>query len=362
MTKAILLLQDGTLFHGDAFGKVGTSFGELCFNTGMTGYQEIYTDPSYYGQIIINTSAHIGNYGTANIEQESDHPQVTGVIINNAAQYESRGNADLTLQEYFEANNTVAICNVDTRMLVKHIRSKGAMNAAISSDYNNLEELKQQLADVPSMDGLELSSVVSTKKSYEVGDPNAAYKVAVMDYGIKRSILGNFSERGVLCKVFPHNASLDEINDWDPDGFFLSNGPGDPAAMDYAIKFTRDLLATSKPIFGICLGHQLLALACDIPTYKLHQGHRGINHPVINYKTSLCEITSQNHGFSVNETEARNSGQVEVTHVNLNDHTVAGIKVKDKPAFSVQYHPESSPGPQDSRYLFDEFIAILKNS
>ena len=311
-------------------------------------------------QIIINTSSHIGNYGTLDNEQESKEPQINGVIINEYSEVYSRSNSDESLEEYFIKNNTVAIFDIDTRKLVKYIRDKGAMNAIISSETLDIEKLKNLLSKVPPMKNLELSSQVTTKKEYTYGDEKADTKIAVLDLGCKKSILNNFSNRGALCKVFPAKTSYKEMQSWNPDGFFISNGPGDPASMDYAVNTVKEIIDNEQPIFGICLGHQILARACDISTYKLHNGHRGINHPVKNLKSGKSEVTSQNHGFAVSLDEIKESKSLELTHVNLNDETVEGIKVKGKKAFSVQYHPESSPGPHDSRYLFDDFINMIK--
>ena len=358
-SHAVLVLEDGTVFKGKSLGKIGTATGEICFNTGMTGYQEIYTDPSYFGQIIINTSSHIGNYGTINSEQESNNPQINGVIINEYSVVYSRYNSTSSLEDYFLKNKTVAICNLDTRKLVKYVRDKGAMNAIISSENLDISFLKQKLKKVPSMINLELSSRVTTKKEYMYGDESAKYKVAVLDLGCKKSILNNFTNRNVICKVFPAQTSFNKMNEWKPNGFFISNGPGDPASMDYAVSTIKKILDINKPLFGICLGHQLMARACDISTFKLHNGHRGINHPVKNLETGKSEVTSQNHGFSVDYNEVDKSKNIKLTHVNLNDNSVEGTKIIGKKAFSVQYHPESSPGPHDSRYLFDNFIRFF---
>lgn len=357
--KAYLLLEDGLLVEGTAIGKIGTSGGEICFNTGMTGYQEIYTDPSYYGQIIVNTNAHIGNYGAFDAEQESGRPMIAGLVVNEFAHEFSRKSATGSLQQYLESRNVVGIANIDTRMLVRYIRSKGAMNAIISSELTP-EQLKAEIKKVPSMNGLELSSVVTTKEAYTVGDANAPIKVAVLDLGIKLSIVTNLASRGVYCKVFPAKTSFAEMKAWNPHGYFISNGPGDPSVMAYAIETVKQTLDSGKPLFGICLGHQLLALASGISTYKMHHGHRGLNHPVKNLITGKGEMTSQNHGFSVNEKDIEKNSNVEVTHVHLNDNTIMGIRLKDRKAFSVQYHPEASPGPHDSRYLFDEFIEMIQ--
>lgn len=359
--QALLVLEDGTSYRGSHVGQKGTTGGEICFNTGMTGYQEIYTDPSYFGQIILNTNSHIGNYGVRLVEEEeSESIKISGLVCNSFSDVFSRQQADESLQTYFEKANIVGISDVDTRHLVRHIREKGAMNAMISSEILEPEALLDELKKVPSMAGLELSSVVSTKEPYFVGDEaTAKWRVAVMDYGVKKNILKHLSKRGCYCKVFPAKTATSEILAWEPDGFFISNGPGDPSSMSYAVDTVRDLLATGRPLFGICLGHQLLALANGIGTYKMHNGHRGLNHPVKNLITGLSEITSQNHGFGVVAEQVYASDNVEVTHVNLNDKTVEGIRLKDKPAFSVQYHPEASPGPHDSHYLFDNFVGLL---
>lgn len=357
---AVLYLEDGSVFRGKSVGKIGTTTGEICFNTGMTGYQEIFTDPSYFGQLLVTTNAHIGNYGTKDLDSESDKIMISGLICKNFNIFYSRQVADQSIQDYFEKENLVGISDVDTRAIVRHIRSKGAMNAIISSEILEIGELKKILAKVPSMSGLELASKVSTEKPYFVGDPHASYKVAVLDYGVKKNILKCLSDRGCYLKVFSAKTPFEEIQNWEPDGYFLSNGPGDPASMDYAVQTTKNILKSDKPLFGICLGHQLLALALDIPTYKMHHGHRGINHPVKNLNSGKAEITSQNHGFGVSpEAIMANKDKLEITHVNLNDETIEGIRLKDYKAFSVQYHPEASPGPHDARYLFDEFIQMI---
>lgn len=358
---AVLLLEDGTSFKGKAIGKIGISGGEICFNTGMTGYQEIYSDPSYYGQIIVNTASHIGNYGASNDEQESGNPQIKGLVVNNFSHKFSRATADEGLQEYLERNNTVGITDIDTRKVVRHIRDKGAMNAIISSDILDIDQLMKELANVPSMESLELSSKVTTHEPYLHGDDKAKVKIAVLDLGVKASILKNLTERGAVCKVFPAKTNYEEMNKWSPDGYFISNGPGDPAAMQYAVDTVKNILDADLPVFGICLGHQIIARACGIDTYKMHHGHRGINHPVKNLFSGKSEITSQNHGFSVDIQGVLNSDKVTLTHTNLNDETVEGISINGKRAFSVQYHPESSPGPHDSRYLFDQFLQLITN-
>ncbi len=354
------MLEDGTAFHGFAGGKIGTATGEICFNTGMTGYQEIFTDPSYFGQILVATHEHIGNYGIRESDVESESIKIAGLVCRSFNINYSRKLADKNIEEYFLEQNKVAITGVDTRAVVRHIRSKGAMNCIISSETTDIEVLKKKLNEVPSMAGLELSSQVSTKTAYTVGDENAPLKVAVLDLGVKKNIIRCMNERGIFVKVFPAKTSLKEMSAFNPDGYFISNGPGDPAAMPYAVQTVKEILALKKPLFGICLGHQILAEATGISTYKMHNGHRGCNHPVKNLMTGHCEITSQNHGFNVKDDEIKNHNEVEITHVNLNDNTVEGLRLKNVPAFSVQYHPESSPGPHDSRYLFDEFVKLMK--
>ncbi len=358
--KAVLLLQDGTILHGRAFGKIGTSTGEICFNTGMTGYQEVFTDPSYYGQVLIMNSVHVGNYGVKAADVESDGVKVKAVIGRNLEEQFSRLQADGSLQQYFEQQNVVAIDGVDTRALVAHVRTQGAMNCIISSDNLDVESLKIELKKVPSMAGLELASVVSTKEPYYLGDAESKIRVAVLDYGVKKNILNCLVERGAYVKVHNAKTSFVEMQSFNPNGYFISNGPGDPEPMDYAVKTVKEILAAEKPLFGICLGHQLLALANDIPTFKMHHGHRGLNHPVKNIITGKSEITTQNHGFGVNPDAVRASRDVEITHLNLNDDSIEGIRIKNKPAFSVQYHPEATPGPHDSRYLFDDFMAMMQ--
>lgn len=358
--KATLLLADGMVFHGSLIGNPGTNGGEICFNTGMTGYQEIYTDPSYTGQIVVTTTSHIGNYGVHADEIESEHPCVAGIVVNSFSDIFSRTDASGSLQDYLVKYGITGIADIDTRLLVRHLRSAGAMNAIISSEFEeDLDGLRTELAKVPDMNGLELSSTVCTEQPYFVGDEDSPIRVACVDYGIKKNILRSLTSRGVFCKVFPAKTTFAEMEAWSPDAYFLSNGPGDPAVMDYAVETVKEILGTSKPLFGICLGHQLLGEAVGIKTYKMHHGHRGLNHPIKNLLTGKSEITSQNHGFNVVREDAENHPNVEITHVHLNDNTVAGIRLKDRPAFAVQYHPESSPGPHDSRYLFDEFIALI---
>ena len=357
--KAILLLEDGKVFEGKAAGKIGTTTGEICFNTGMTGYQEIFTDPSYFGQIVIMNNVHVGNYGVEESEIESDSIKISGMICKKFSDGFSRKRAKDSLQHYFEKDNIVSISDVDTRSIVRYVRDKGAMNCIISSEITDIEELKALLAKVPSMNGLELSSKVATKTAYEVGEKTAKYKIAVLDFGVKKNILRSLTQRDCFLKVFPLKTTLKELTDFNADGYMLSNGPGDPSVMTDEILLIKQLVEIGKPIFGICLGHQLLAQSQGISTFKMHAGHRGINHPVKNIITGKCEITSQNHGFTVNADDIAKNSNIEITHVNLNDHTIEGIRLKNKLVFSVQYHPEACPGPLDSRYLFDDFIANL---
>jgi len=358
--KALVLLADGTIFYGKSVGIEGTVTGEICFNTGMTGYQEIFTDPSYFGQIMVTTNAHIGNYGVNELEVESNSIKISGLIVRNFSFEHSRVDSNGNLKDWFVEHNLVAISDVDTRALVSYIRDHGAMNAIISTDIDNIDNLKAQLSKVPSMEGLELASKVSTKEPYFVGDENSEFKIAALDIGIKKNILRNFVKRGAYIKVFPYDASFEDLYSWNPDGYFISNGPGDPEPLIEAQKLAKEIIQRDLPLFGICLGHQVIALANGISTYKMHNGHRGINHPVKNLLTGKGEITSQNHGFAINREETEAHSDIEITHVHLNDQTVAGIRLKNKNCFSVQYHPEASPGPHDAEYLFDQFIENIK--
>jgi carbamoyl-phosphate synthase small subunit len=357
--QAILLLADGTIFYGKSIGISGTTFGEVCFNTGMTGYQEIFTDPSYFGQIMVATNPHIGNYGVNVNEVESDGIKIAGLVCKNFSFNHSRPDSESNLFDYFEKQNLVCISDVDTRALVSYIRDNGAQNAVISTDGTSIEELKKQLAAVPDMEGLELASTVSTKEPYFFGDENATYKIAALDLGIKRNILRNLAKRDCYIKVFPYNSSFADLQSFNPNGYFLSNGPGDPEPLTGVQSVAKEIINSDKPLFGICLGHQIIALANGVSTYKMFNGHRGINHPVMNILSGKGEITSQNHGFAVNREELENHADLEITHYHINDNTVAGMQMKSKKCFSVQYHPEASPGPHDSSYLFDKFIDSL---
>ncbi|MFK7000611.1 glutamine-hydrolyzing carbamoyl-phosphate synthase small subunit [Flavobacterium oreochromis] len=360
--SAILLLADGTIFHGKSIGISGKTFGEVCFNTGTTGYQEIFTDPSYFGQIMVTTNAHIGNYGVNSKEIESDKIMISGLVCKNFSHFHSRPDSESNLFDYFQKQNLICISDVDTRALVSYIRDNGAQNAVICTDGTSIEELKKELAVTPDMKGLELASKVSTTMPYFFGNENATYKISALDLGIKKNILRNLAQRDCYIKVFPYNASFEELKEFNPDGYFLSNGPGDPDPLHNAQEVARQILSEDKPLFGICLGHQVIALANGVSTYKMFNGHRGINHPVKNLISGRGEITSQNHGFAVNKEELENHNELEITHVHLNDNTVAGMRMKNKKCFSVQYHPEASPGPHDSSYLFDQFVLNIKEN
>ena len=358
--NAVLLLEDGTVFYGKAAGMIGSATGEICFNTGMTGYQEIFTDPSYFGQLMVTTNAHIGNYGVHKKDDQSNSIKIAGLICKNFSYEFSRPLADMSLEKYLIKNGLFGISDVDTRALVNYIRENGAMNAVISTEIDQEDALIKKLFDMPSMEGLELASKVSTKEPYFVGDPGAEFKVAALDLGVKGSILGHLSDRNIYIKVFPFDTSFEEMQNWEPDGFFISNGPGDPNPLHHAQKVAKEIIKHNLPLFGICLGHQIIALANGIPTYKMFNGHRGINHPVINLKTGKGEITSQNHGFAVDKSIAESNKEFDISHIHLNDQTVAGLKMKNKNCFSVQYHPEAGPGPNDASYLFDEFYKNIK--
>ncbi len=359
---AVLLLEDGTTFYGRSAGKIGTTSGEICFNTGMTGYLEIFSDPSYFGQIMVTTNAHIGNYGINRNEIESDKMKISGLVCNKYTNLYSRKTADCSIHEFFLEEGMVAISDIDTRMLVRHIREKGAMNAIISSETLDTEELAAQLRKVPDMSGLELASKASVKEPYFMGDPAADYKVAVLDLGVKNAILHHLISRNCYLQVFPARTTFEEMEEWQPDGYFFSNGPGDPKPMDYAVTTAKAILKNEKPFFGICLGHQIFALAMGVPTYKMHHGHRGLNHPVKDLTHGFSTITTQNHGFAIDSEAVKNHKELEITHINLNDDSVEGMRHKKKNAFSVQYHPEASPGPHDTFYHFDEFINLIQSN
>jgi len=358
--EAVLLLADGTLFRGRAIGAQGTAVGEICFNTGMTGYQEVFTDPSYTGQIMTMASPHIGNYGVKEGEEESGKVTIAGLVVKKYSDVWSRPGGTGALDDYLKRQGIVGISDIDTRKLVRHIRDHGHQNAIISSAEMNVERLREQLAQAPSMQGRELSSQVSTTKPYEVGSSTAAFRVALVDFGVKRNIERCLVERDCRVRVFPMSTSLQDLLAWKPDGIMLSNGPGDPSAMPASVELVKAIVNSGLPVFGICLGHQLLAESLGMRTEKMHHGHRGINHPIKDLTTGRDEVTSQNHGFVVNRADAEKNSAIEITHVHLNDGSIAGLRLKDRPVFCVQYHPEAGPGPNDSRYLFDRFVENMR--
>lgn len=355
---AKLALSDGTIVEGTAIGERGLTGGELCFNTSMTGYQEIMTDPSYHGQLMMMTYPHIGNYGASDIDMEADEPMVAGFIVRSFTRRHSNRQADESLDDFMRRFGLVGIAGVDTRALVRHIRDKGVMNAVISSEELDDEALLDRARDWPSMEGLELASRVTTESAYTFCEGEGA-RIAVYDFGVKKNILRSFRKRGCTVRVVPGDTPLDDVLAWDPDGLFFSNGPGDPRAMPEAIDRVGRALDTGLPIFGICLGHQLMALAQDFDVYKMFVGHRGANHPVKNLKTERVEVTTQNHGFAVDE-DSIDPAVADVTHVNLNDGTVEGLRFQTFTGLSLQYHPEASPGPHDSHYHFDTFMDMMQ--
>lgn len=369
---ALLVLADGTAYPGLSFGATGTAIGEVVFNTGMTGYQEVLTDPSYCGQIVTFTYPELGNTGVNEDDDESAHPQVRGTIARNVCFKPSNWRSTQSLPDYLRQHHILAIYGIDTRALTRKLRSIGAMNGAISTEILDPVELLSHVQDAPSMAGLNLVREVSTKASYEWLDTtNATWEfgpvaesadaapltVVAIDFGIKRNILRRLASYGCRIIVVPANTPPEEILKHNPDGIFLSNGPGDPSAVSEGIATTKALLTSQKPIFGICMGHQILGLSLGAETFKLKFGHRGLNQPCGLHQQ--VEITSQNHGFAITA-ESLESADVEITHLNLNDRTVAGLRHKTLPLFSVQYHPEASPGPHDADYLFDRFVKIMR--
>jgi carbamoyl-phosphate synthase small subunit len=367
--KAILYLEDGTVFEGRSFGAKGSKCGEVVFNTAMTGYQEILTDPSYYEQIITMTYPLIGNYGTNSADWESRKSFVSGFIVKENCPYPSNWRIEASLHKYLRDNNVIGLEGIDTRKLVRHIREKGAMRGILSSEEFDPKTLSKQLDKYPGLVGRDIVQDVAVDKAYawdkgftdvltgEEKKPEAVYHVVAMDFGMKHNILRLLRSHGCRVTVMPGRSTAEEILAKKPDGVFLSNGPGDPAPVSYAVDTVKQLLG-KVPIFGICLGHQLLGLALGAKTYKLKFGHRGANHPVKNLETGIIEITSQNHGFCVDLDSLKDKG-IEQTHINLNDNTSEGIRSKELAAFSVQYHPEASPGPHDSRYLFESFTQLM---
>jgi carbamoyl-phosphate synthase small subunit len=381
MTDALLVLEDGTAFRGRSFGARGTTPGEVVFNTSLSGYQEVLTDPSYHGQIVTMTYPHIGNYGVNGEDAESHRVRVAGFVVREAVREYSNWRASGSLQDYLADAGIVGIDDVDTRKLTRHIRSRGAMRAAISTEILTPDALRDEVMASPEMTGLNLVDPVTTEQPYHAHDVTGVsptpresgtlFKVAAYDYGIKFNILRLLAAHGCDVTVFPAGHPAADILSRGFDGVFLSNGPGDPAAVGAAIRNTKELLQKRVPIFGICLGHQILGLALGGKTYKLKFGHRGINQPVKSHVTQTVEITSHNHGFAVDPSSfdadadgalRTDFGRAEVSHTNLNDDTCEGLRCLDVPAFSVQYHPEAAPGPHDARYLFDEFVGLMEKS
>lgn len=358
---AILVLEDGRAFRGRAFGAEGETFGEMVFNTSMTGYQEILTDPSYAGQIICMTYPLIGNYGVNQQDVESRKPWVEGFVVKEASRISSNWRAEETLDSYLKHHKIVGIEQIDTRALVRHIRDKGAMRAVISTTDLDEKSLLEKVIHSPEMQNRELASAVTIEKKYDYpANREAKFHVIAYDFGVKTNSLREFAKFGCQVTVVPQDTSAEEVLAMKPDGIFLSNGPGDPASMKNVVAEINKLTNSNVPIFGICLGHQILGQVFGGKTYKLKFGHRGGNQPIKNLETGKVEITAHNHGFAV---EAKSLPvEVEVTHINLNDNTVAGLKHKKLPIFSVQYHPESAPGPHDSEYLFEDFIKLMEKN
>ncbi|MEB3265994.1 MAG: glutamine-hydrolyzing carbamoyl-phosphate synthase small subunit [Cyanobacteriota bacterium] len=368
--SALLVLADGTVLQGEAFGARGTAIGEVVFNTGMTGYQEVMTDPSYAGQLVTFTYPELGNTGVNDQDLEADHPHVRGVVARQLAPRPSNWRSQEPLAQWLERHGVVGIQGVDTRALVRHLREGGAINGAVSSDGTSPSDLLQQVRSFPSMAGLNLAATVSTPTAYgwsdlcragfdsrPLGRPERPYRVVAIDFGIKRAILERLVAHGCEVKVLPATSSLGQVLDQAPEGVFLSNGPGDPAAVSEGISLASDLIAHGQlPLFGICLGHQILGLALGGRTFKLSYGHRGLNHPC--GSPGQVEITSQNHGFAL-EAASLPAHRVMVTHLNLNDRTVAALAMRDQPVFGVQYHPEASPGPHDADHHFSRFTALM---
>lgn len=353
-------LEDGTVVSGVAIGQRGETGGELCFNTSMTGYQEIMTDPSYHGQIMMMTYPHIGNYGTMEEDMEAARPMIAGLVVRAFSHSFSNRMADGSLDAFMRSHELVGISDVDTRSLVRHIRTKGVMNAVISSVDLDEDSLIEKARSWPSMEGLELASRVTTDSVYDFSDGEGP-RIAVFDYGVKLNILRSFRANDCGVRVFPADAALSDVLEWNPDGIFFSNGPGDPRSMPNAIATAKEAMSMDIPLFGICLGHQLMALASGLEVYKMFVGHRGANHPVKNLSTGRVEVSTQNHGFSV-DLDSIKDDVAEMTHVNLNDGTVEGVAFKQCRAFSVQFHPEASPGPHDSHYLFEHFLSKIDSA
>ena len=370
---ALLVLADGTSYKGWSFGATGTAIGEVVFNTAMTGYQEVTTDPSYYGQIVTFTYPELGNTGVNPEDEESAKTQIQGAIARNISRRPSNWRSTQTFPDYLKEHNIPGIYGIDTRALTLKLRSSGAMNGGISTEILDPMELLQQVQAAPSMEGLNLVREVTTKEVYEWSDPTESnwefrpvldsadgepLTVVAIDFGIKRNILRRLASYGCRVIVVPADTPPEEILKYNPDGIFLSNGPGDPAPVTEGIATTKALLERQKPVFGICMGHQILGLSMGAETFKLKFGHRGLNHPA-GLEERQVEITSQNHGFAINADSL--DAEVEITHLNLNDRTVAGLRHKTLPFFSVQYHPEASPGPHDADYLFEQFVESMRS-
>ena len=354
VTPSKIALADGTIVAGTAIGSIGESGGELCFNTSMTGYQEILTDPSYHGQVMMMTYPHIGNYGAHDQDTEASKPMVSALVVRAFSQEYSNAMAQESLHRYMERHGLIGITGIDTRRLVLHIREHGVMNAVISSTDLKDESLVEKAKVWPSMEGLELASRVTCSASYLYTDGGSP-RIAVYDFGVKTNILRTFAAQGCTVRVFPGSTSMKDVMSWAPDGLFFSNGPGDPRVMPKAVGCVQEAVTTGLPIFGICLGHQLMALAQGIDVFKMYVGHRGANQPVRNLATGTVEVTTQNHGFSIDPSSVSKES-AEISHINLNDQTVEGLRFRNFKGFSVQYHPEASPGPHDSRYLFEEYL------
>jgi len=359
------MLEDGELFRGEAFGAPGTATGEVVFNTGLTGYQEVLTDPSYHGQLVAMTTPHQGNYGTTQLDAEASKVQVAGFVVRSVSRIFSNWRATGGLDEELARAGVVGVTEVDTRRLARHIRSAGAMRAGISSELQDPDELLAVVRRSPGMAGADLAREVTTDEVYDVAGPDPRFRVVAYDFGIKRNILRLLTAAGCAVRVVPATTPAERVLEEEPDGVFCSNGPGDPAAVTYGIAALRTLLAQDLPVFGICLGHQLLGHAVGATTFKLPFGHRGTNQPVRNTARGTVEISTHNHGFAVDAeslASADRFGRVTASHVNLNDGVNEGLICHDIPAFSVQYHPEAAPGPHDARYLFDDFTALMRRT
>ncbi len=371
MNTAVLALEDGTVFEGVSFGAPVERTGEVVFNTSLTGYQEIFTDPSYAGQIVCLTNPQIGNYGTADVDEESVKPHIEGLVVREFSPLASNWRSTETVEEYMTRRGVPVISGIDTRALVLHLRSRGVMRGVLTSNPRDRKQLIEQAKNSPSMAGLDLATGVSTAQRYNWTKPvvgcspsedfgpaaEQKYHVVAYDFGIKRNILRRLAHVGCRMTVVPAKTTAEEVLALNPDGIFLSNGPGDPEPLTHQIQQVQKLIGR-VPVFGICLGNQILGLALGGKTYKLKFGHRGGNHPVLNKITNHVEITAQNHGFAV-DPESLNMNEVDVTHVNLNDGTLEGFRHRNYPVFSVQYHPEAAPGPHDSLYLFDDFVKLM---